>query len=239
MNPSFAYGMWIAVVFNTGLFLWFLLSFLAPRGRAEWRSMGLVTAFLVALFSEMYGFPLTIYLLTGWLGAAYPVLQPFTHQYGHLWVVLLGGSIWAWALVMALSLALQFAGYLLLSKGWRLVHGSQGGLVTGGVYAFARHPQYTGLLLFILGFLVQWPTLLTVLMAPLLAFSYLYLARSEERAMLARFGEAYRLYAKGMPMFFPPWRQWGAFLRAQPLQPISIGSLQSTAHQPQWNREER
>lgn len=229
MDSSFAYGMWAAVVINVGLFLFFLLSFLVPKGRVEWRSMGMVTAFLVALFSEMYGFPLTIYVLTGWLGDAYPVLEPFSHKYGHLWVVVLGGSNWAWAAVMIFSLVLQVSGYLLLSKGWRLVHGSQGGLVTGGVYAFARHPQYTGLLLFVLGFLVQWPTLLTVLMAPLLAYAYLYLARSEERAMLARCGEAYHLYAKGMPMFFPPWRQWGTFLRAQPVQPIAaIRSPHST-----------
>jgi protein-S-isoprenylcysteine O-methyltransferase Ste14 len=100
------------------------------------------------------------------------------------------------------------------------VHASQGNLATGGVYAYARHPQYTGLFLFIVGFLVQWPTLLTVLMAPLLAYAYVQLARSEERAMLARFGEAYRLYAARTPMFFPPRRHWRAFLRAQPMQPI-------------------
>lgn len=133
MDSSFAYGMWAAVVINVGLFLFFLLSFLVPKGRVEWRSMGMVTAFLVALFSEMYGFPLTIYVLTGWLGDAYPVLEPFSHKYGHLWVVVLGGSNWAWAAVMIFSLVLQVSGYLLLSKGWRLVHGSQGGLVTGGV----------------------------------------------------------------------------------------------------------
>ena len=224
MDGSFAYGMWIAAMFSTGLFLVFLLSFLPPRGRVEWRNMGLVTAFLVALFTEMYGFPLTIYLLTGWLGKAYPVLQPFSHKYGHLWVVLLGGSNWAWAAVMALSLALQFAGYVLLSKGWRLMHGSRGGLVTAGVYAYARHPQYTGLLLFILGFLVQWPTLATVLMAPLLALAYARLARSEELTMLARFGETYRLYARRTPMFFPPRYKWAAMLRAQPWQPVAAGS---------------
>lgn len=223
MDTSFAYGMWVAVVFNVGLFLAFVLSFLPPKGRVEWRNMGLVTAFLVALFTEMYGFPLTIYLLTGWLGQAYPVLEPFSHQYGHLWVVALGGSTGAWALVMGGSLVIQFAGYLLLSRGWRLVHESKDGPVVHGVYAFARHPQYAGLFLFIAGFLVQWPTLLTVLMAPLLAFAYVHLARSEERAMLARFGETYRLYAARTPMFFPPLAQWRAYLRAQPVQRIVVG----------------
>jgi protein-S-isoprenylcysteine O-methyltransferase Ste14 len=182
----------------------------------------MITAFLVALFTEMYGFPLTIYLLTGWLGQAYPVLEPFSHKYGHLWVVLLGGSTWVWMAVMALSLALQFAGYLLLSKGWRLVHAAEGSPVTTGVYAYARHPQYTGLFLFILGFLVQWPTLLTVLMAPVLALAYARLARREERHMLARHGDTYGAYAARTPAFFPPWNQWWAFLRAQPVQPIPV-----------------
>ena len=223
MDTSFAYGMWVAVVFNVGLFLAFVLSFLPPKGQVEWRNMGLVTAFLVALFTEMYGFPLTIYLLTGWLGQAYPALEPFSHQYGHLWVVALGGSTWAWALVMGASMAMQFASYVLLSKGWHLVHASPDRMVTEGVYAYVRHPQYTGLLVFILSFLVQWPTLLTVLMAPLLVYAYVQLARSEERAMLARFGDAYRLYALRTPMFFPPREKWPAFLRAQPVQRVTAG----------------
>ena len=214
MTDEYTYGMWVVVAFSIGLFLFFVLSFLAPKGRAEWRNLGLVMAFLVALFSEMYGFPLTIYLLTGWLGEAYPVLEPFNHKYGHLWVVVFGGSTLAWAMVMGLSLALLLAGYVLLSKGWRQVYGAQGKLVTDGVYAFARHPQYAGLFLMILGFLVQWPTLLTVLMAPILVYAYVRLARSEERIMFERFGQAYDDYAQRTPAFFPPVNQWRAFLRA-------------------------
>ncbi len=213
---NYAYGLWVVAAFNVGLFLFFFLGFLAPRGRVEWRNLGIVTAFLVALFSEMYGFPLTIYLLSGWLGDAYPVLQPFNHKYGHLWVVVFGGSNLAWALVMGVSLALMLAGYLLLSHGWKQVHGAQGRMATGGVYAFARHPQYTGLFLVIMGFLVQWPTLLTVLMAPMLIYAYVRLARTEERVMAQRFGQRYLDYAGRVPAFFPPLREWKAFFFSGP-----------------------
>ena len=209
---EYAYGMWVVAAFNVGIFLYFILSFLKPRGSQEWRSMGVVSAFLVALFAEMYGFPLTIYLLTGWLGDAYPVLQPFGHKFGHLWVVVLGGSTLAWVIVMALSLVLMIMGYTLLSKGWTQIHAARGGLVTDGIYGYVRHPQYTGLFLIIVGFLVQWPTLLTVLMAPILLFAYVHLARVEERRAEAEFAEAYNNYVHKTPAFAPPIKQWKAFL---------------------------
>lgn len=212
MDQEYAYGMWIVMAFNVGLFLFFFLSFLTPKGKLEWRNMGIVTAFLVALFSEMYGFPLTIYLLTGWLGDAYPVLQPFSHKFGHLWVVVFGGSDLAWFVVMGLSLLFILAGYLLLNKGWRQIHGGGEKLVTDGVYAYARHPQYTGLMFVIIGFLIQWPTLLTVLMAPILIAAYVKLARYEEKIMREKFGRQYIEYAELLPMFFVPISKWYEFI---------------------------
>ncbi len=211
-SVGYAYGMWVVVAFNVGLFLFFTLSFLKPRGSQEWRSMSVVTAFFVALFAEMYGFPLTIYLLTGWLGDAYPALEPFSHKLGHLWVVVFGGSTLAWAVVMALSLTLMLMGYTLLSKGWTQIHAARGGLVTDGIYSYARHPQYTGLFLVIIGFLVQWPTILTVIMAPVLLFAYVHLARVEERRAGMEFGVEYDEYVRKTPAFFPPLNQWKAFL---------------------------
>ncbi|TVO73013.1 methyltransferase family protein [Sedimenticola selenatireducens] len=211
MTQEYAYGMWVIAAFNVGLFLFFFMSFLPPKGFAEWRNLGVATAFLVALFSEMYGFPLTIYLLTGWLGDAYPVLQPFNHKFGHLWVVVFGGSWLVWALVMGSSLILMVAGYVLLKNGWRQIYDAHGRMVTDGLYAYVRHPQYTGLFLVITGFLVQWPTLLTVLMAPILLYSYVHLARSEERRMSKQIGEPYVDYMHRIPAFFPPLNQWKAF----------------------------
>jgi len=212
MSENYAYGMWVIVAFNVGLFLFFILSFIKPKKTKEWRNMGVVIAFLVALFTEMYGFPLTIYLLTGWLGEAYPVLQPFNHKYGHLWVVVFGGSTLAWLIVMGLSLVFLLAGYTLMSKGWRQIHGAHDRLVTNGVYAYARHPQYTGLFLMIIGFLIQWPTLLTVIMAPVLIFAYVRLSRSEEAVVQQKFNPAYLEYAAAKPMFFPAMDQWKNFL---------------------------
>jgi len=210
MTQEYAYGMWVIAAFNVGLFLFFFLSFLPPKGFLEWRNLGVLTAFLVALFSEMYGFPLTIYLLTGWLGDAYPVLQPFNHKFGHLWVVVFGGSTLAWALVMGASLILMVAGYLLLSRGWQQVHAARGRMLDGGLYAYLRHPQYTGLFLVILGFLVQWPTLLTLLMAPVLVYAYIQLAYAEERHMLKIFPDTYPHYTDKVPAFIPPVHQWKA-----------------------------
>ncbi len=212
MSDEYAYGMWVIAAFNVGLFLFFILSFIVPKGHAEWRNMGVVIAFLVALFTEMYGFPLTIYLLTAWLGDAYPVLQPFSHKFGHLWVVVLGGSTLAWALIMGASLLLMLAGFVLMSKGWRQVHAAGGAMVRDGVYGYVRHPQYTGLFLLILGFLVQWPTLLTVIMAPILISAYVRLARREEQYMRSMFGADYGEYARDTPAFLPPIRDWISFL---------------------------
>lgn len=212
MSEEYAYGMWIVAAFNVGLFLFFILSFIKPKKNIEWRNMGVVTAFLVALFAEMYGFPLTIYLLTGWLGDAYPVLQPFNHKYGHLWVVFFGGSTLVWFFVMGLSLFFMLIGYSLMSKGWRHIHGAREELVIDGLYAYVRHPQYTGLFMLIIGFLIQWPTILTVIMAPILIYAYIHLSRSEESVVMKNFGQTYIQYAKSTLMFIPPLSQWKSFL---------------------------
>ncbi|MFQ5343418.1 MAG: methyltransferase [Anaerolineae bacterium] len=201
--PSFDYGLWPAVLLSLGLVLAFVLSFLKPRRRTEWRSMGLFTAWLVALFAEMYGFPLTIYVLTALLGRAYPVLDPFSHKNGHLLVALLGGSDVVWVLVMGFTMALFWAGIIVMEKGWRQIHQVQGALVTDGIYARVRHPQYTGLFMVIVALLIQWPTILSLLMAPVLFWAYVRLARREEDEMEEQFGEAYRIYKAQVPAFWP------------------------------------
>jgi len=201
-----AYGLWSLVVINTLVFVVFAFSFTYPRTGRDWRSLGAFSAFVVALFTEMYGIPLTIYLLSGWLGQRFPEADLFSHQSGHLWQTLLGvkGDPHLTPLHW-LSEALIIGGVILLGAAWDVLFEAHRAhkLASTGPYAYLRHPQYAGFILILVGFLVQWPTLLTLIMFPILATMYFRLARAEEREALAQFGEAYRLYAANTPAFFP------------------------------------
>ena len=201
-----AYGLWSLVVINSAVFIIFAFSFTRPRTARDWRSFGAFVAFLVALFTEMYGFPLTIYLLSGWLSSRYPGLDLFSHEAGHLWETLLG-----WRgdphvnPAHLLSNVFIGGGFILLASAWRVLYEAQRThrLATTGAYAYVRHPQYVGFILIMLGFLLQWPTLPTLVMFPILVVMYVRLARREEREALAAFGEAYARYAANTPAFFP------------------------------------
>ena len=201
-----AYGLWLLVVINAGVFIIFAFSFARPRTARDWRSFGAFSAFLVALFTEMYGFPLTIYLLSGWLGSRYPGVNILSHNTGHLWETLLGwrGDPHLNPLHL-LSNVIIGVGFLILASAWDVLYKVQreGQLATTGPYAQVRHPQYGGFILIMSGFLLQWPTLLTLVMFPVLVTMYVRLARREEREVQAAFGETYRRYAATTPAFVP------------------------------------
>lgn len=203
---SSAYGLWLLVIINTAVFVIFAFSFARPRTGRDWRSFGAFAGFLVALFTEMYGFPLTIYLLSGWLGSRYPAVDPLSHNSGHLWETLFGwGGDPHLNPLHLLSNVVIGAGFILLAAAWDVLYKAQraGRLATTGPYARVRHPQYIGFVLIMLGFLLQWPTLVTLVMFPILVTMYVRLARREEREAAATFGEEYARYAAITPAFFP------------------------------------
>ena len=198
--------MWPVVAFNILLVVFFALSFIKPKQAVEWRSMGLFIGFIVALFTEMYGLPLTIYFLSQWLGTSYPVLSPYSHNNGHLWLVLLGLSNLGIAMTVLhlVSNGLIFFGFYLLYAGWSLIYKSEGKhLVTTGVYSYIRHPQYVGLFLITVGFLIQWPTLIMLMLWPFLIFAYYRLAKREEAEVAKQFPDEFAAYKAAVPAFFP------------------------------------
>jgi protein-S-isoprenylcysteine O-methyltransferase Ste14 len=205
-NDSPAYGLWLLAAINAAVFIIFAFSFTRPRTRRDWRSFGMFSAFIVALFSEMYGFPLTLYLLSGWLGSRIPALDPDSHNAGHLWGGWLGwGGNAHLSPLHLLSDLLIAGGFVLIAAAWRELYTAQraGHLAVHGPYRYLRHPQYAGFVLIMFGFLVQWPTFVTLGMFPFLVTLYARLARREERELLAQFGERYATYAAATPAFFP------------------------------------
>jgi protein-S-isoprenylcysteine O-methyltransferase Ste14 len=205
-EPTQAYGLWWLVVINSLVFIIFAFSFAKPQSARDWRSLGAFSAFIVALFTEMYGFPLTIYLLSGWLGSRYPGIDFMTHDAGHLLETLFG---WRgnphFGPFHLLSFVFIGGGFILLASAWDVLYKAQraGTLATSGPYATIRHPQYVAFVLIMFGFLLQWPTLLTLIMFPILLLVYARLSFNEERDARARFGEDYTRYAARTPAFLP------------------------------------
>lgn len=201
-----AYGLWGLVILNSLVFIIFAFSFAKPKNNRDWVSLGGFSAFIAALFAEMYGFPLTLYFLSGWLSSRYPSLDIFSHDAGHLWHTLFGlkGNP-HFDIFHILSLVFIFLGVIIISSAWSVLLRAQRQhqLATTGLYAKMRHPQYIGFVLIMFGFLVQWPTILTLIMFPILVIMYLRLAKMEERDMRQEFGADYERYAAKTPAFIP------------------------------------
>jgi protein-S-isoprenylcysteine O-methyltransferase Ste14 len=219
MTDSPAYGLWSLVLINSFVFILFAYSFFKPKTTRDWRSFSAFSAFLLALFAEMYGFPLTIYFLSGWLQSHYPNVDWFSHDAGHLLEMMFGWKTNPHAGPFhILSFVFIIAGFFLISAAWRILYEAQqhSGLATAGPYSYVRHPQYVGFILVMFGFLLQWPTLLTLAMFPVLVVMYVKLARTEEREARKKFGEAYDRYAAATPGWFPKLGPPGNPARASP-----------------------
>lgn len=200
------YGHWVLVILMVVVASWIFYRYVAPQSWREWRGAGLVQAFIIALYAEMYGFPLTIYVLTGFLGMDLSL----TSFSGHLWATLLGFGAVGAMIEMLLGYGFLFLGIYLLIRGWRAVYpaNQEGHLATTGLYGVVRHPQYTGIFLALFGQLIHWPTILTLALFPLIVWAYVRLARKEEGSLMEQFGEEYRAYRERVPMFFPHWGEW-------------------------------
>lgn len=198
-----AYGLWLMVLVNSAVFIIFAFSFTKPKSKRDWRSFGAFSAFILALFTEMYGFPLTLYLLSGWLGKP---LDPLSHDAGHLWYSLFGlqGDPHLNPIHIASTL-LVLVGFIVIASAWSVLYQAQRThtMATTGLYAYLRHPQYVGFILILFGFLLQWPTLLTLLMFPVLVWMYFRLAKQEEQSAITLFGDDYRHYMQAVPAFIP------------------------------------
>lgn len=201
-----AYGLWGLVIINSVIFIGFAYSFFKPQTKTDWRSFNAFSAFIIALFVEMYGFPLSIYLFSGWLAARYPGVDFLSHDNGHLIHTLLGmkGDP-HWDIFHILSNVFIFGGFIALSNAWHVLWKAQRRhkLASTGIYARMRHPQYVAFIAIMLGFLLQWPTLPTLIMFPILTYMYVRLSYKEEKISEAEFGEEWRRYAAVTPRFFP------------------------------------
>ncbi|PKH06162.1 isoprenylcysteine carboxylmethyltransferase family protein [Moritella sp. Urea-trap-13] len=206
MQHDIAYGLWPLVIMNSAIFIFFAFSFVRPKTKTDWRSLGAFSAFIVALFTEMYGFPLSIYLLSGWLAEQYPEVNFLAHENGHLLHTLFGFEGNAhWDPLHLASNIFIILGLVLLSSAWNVLHQAQKAhcLASTGWYARCRHPQYIAFIMIMFGFLLQWPTIPTLLMFPILVVVYIKLAKREETIALAEFGDEYRDYMHKTPAWLP------------------------------------
>jgi protein-S-isoprenylcysteine O-methyltransferase Ste14 len=164
-----------------------LLPYRVPSSESHWKSKGAFVGFLIALFTEMFGLPLVIFIFSPFFN--YPFILPFSRK-------ILG------SFGMIAGTWITLAGILLVFLGWQKIHKAEG-LVTDGVYRYVRHPQYVGLFLIMLGWLIHWPTLFTLILFPILAGVYYWLSMKEEKGLEKAFGTEYERYEAHTPRFFP------------------------------------
>lgn len=191
----FMQGRWDLVTINVIIFMFFLI-LLTYRHKMNWRSKGIYSAFIIALFAEMYGFPLTTYLLVSRIEAVNIPYEPATVFSFNLF-----GTEFAMSAMMLFGSALTIVGIVLVILGWTHIYKYKGKLVKTGIYSVIRHPQYTGIIFIITGWIVHWPTIPTLLMWPLLVWTYYKLALREEKDLEKAFGKKALKYKAEVPGF--------------------------------------
>lgn len=197
---------WEGAAISIVVVSWFFYRYVVPKSWREWARAGVVQAFVIAFYAEMYGFPVTIYLLARIFNL--DVAGNFWD--GNLWIYLTGRQE-AMLVSMVIGYTISLFGVMLVIAGWREVYraNKEGRLATGGPYAVVRHPQYTGIFMVLFGEgVVHWPTVFSLAAFPIIVIAYVLLARKEERQMIEKFGDEYRQYQRRVPMFLPRWGDW-------------------------------
>ncbi len=203
-------GAWIVAIFMIVIASWVFYRYIAPKNWREWTGAGLVQAFIIALYAEMYGFPLTIYFLVRFFGLDRTVLN------ASLWSTVFGIGETGMIVPMIIGYALLFIGIGIFIEGWRELYRAhkKKELATTGLYSLVRHPQYTGLFIGLFGEgVVHWPTIFSVALFPVIVIVYVLLAYREEKNMLKEFGAEYIAYKERTPMFWPGKSNWRQFIK--------------------------